>query len=283
MSVKKAGTKRSKGPNPKIVFGLAILIFAAAIVFVRYAKQRQDAEYAEHPSLTHYVLTDEGPSLSRADKEPMEEKLEKLDKEGAAQAIVVLNWRVASGAIAEDALRIGRRYGVGHAGKNDGIVLLIAAQEKKARIEVGYGLEGLLTDAQARLIIANDIDPYLAKDDVAGAARHGLDAIFAVVHPAPFAEPVVVVEKPGIGQSLGMLFFMLIPALIGIGLIQAILLAIPATRKRIAASKRWGWFARVTILGGSSRSDDRGSSSGASSSGIGGGGSFGGGGASGSW
>jgi uncharacterized membrane protein YgcG len=67
--------------------------------------------------------------------------------------------------------------------------------------------------------------------------------------------------------------------LIAIGVLQAILLAIPATRRRIAASKRWGWFARVSILGGQSRDEERGSSSGSSSSGLGGGGSFGGGGA----
>ncbi len=111
-------------------------------------------------------------------------------------------------------------------------MLLIAVQEKKARIEVGYGLEGVLTDAQSRLIIANDVEPYLAKDDVAGAARHGLDAILAVVHPAPFAEPVV--EKPGLGWLLGVGLFMLILALIVIGILQAILLAIPAARRRIA-------------------------------------------------
>ncbi|WP_158817065.1 YgcG family protein [Methylocapsa sp. S129] len=273
--------KRPKSAKPKIVFGLVILIFVVAIVFVRYAKQRQEAYEVEHPTLAHYVMAD-SLLVGRSDEAAMEEQLEKLNKDGAAQMIVVVEGRLTSGAIAEDTLQIGRRYGIGHAGKNDGIVLLIAAQEKKARIEVGYGLEGVLTDAQSRLIIANDIEPYLAKDDVAGAARHGLDAILTLVHPAPFAQPVVeksAVEKPGFGQSLGVLLFMLIPVLIGIGVIQTILLAIPATRKRIAASKRWGWFARMTILGGSSRDDERGSSSGSSSSGIGGGGSFGGGGA----
>jgi uncharacterized protein len=277
MSVKKTGGKRGKGPNPRIVFGLAILFFAAAIVFIRYERQRQDADQAEHPALTHYVLTDNGPSIPRADKEAMEDKLARLDKDGAAQAIVVVDYRVMSGAIADDALNIARRYRIGHAGRNDGVVLLIAAQDRKARIEVGYGLEGVLTDAQSRLIIANDIEPYLAKDDVAGAARHGLDAILARVHPAPFAEPVV--EKPGVGQSVGMLLFLLLPVLIGVGVLQTILLAIPATRKRILASKRWAWFGRVSILGGAGRDDERASSSGSSSSSIGGGGSFGGGGA----
>jgi uncharacterized protein len=276
MSAKATRAKRPKGPNPKFVFGAAILIFVAAGAFVYFGRQRQDAYEAEHPRLTHYVLAD-GALLNRHDEVAMEEALEKLNKDGAAQMIVVAKERLESGAIADEALQIGRRYGIGHAGKNDGIVLLIAAQEKKARIEVGYGLEGVLTDAQSRLIIAHDIDPYLAKDDVGGAARHGLDAILALIHPAPFAEPVV--EKPGLGANLVVLMFMLMPVLIGIGVLQAILLAIPATRRRIAASKRWGWFARVSILGDQSGGKESKSSSSSSASGIGGGGSFGGGGA----
>jgi uncharacterized protein len=276
MSAKATRAKRPKGPNPKFVFGAAILIFAAAGAFIYFGKQRQDAYYAEHPRLTHYVL-DDGALLNRQDGSAMEEALEKLNKDGAAQMIVVVKEGPESDAIADEALQIGRRYGIGHAGKNDGIVLLIAAQEKKARIEVGYGLEGALTDAQSRLIIADDIEPYLGKDDVGGAARHGLDAILALIHPAPFAQPVV--EKPGLGANLVVLMFMLMPVLIGIGILQAILLAIPAKRRRIAASKRWGWFARVSILGDQSSDEERGSSSSSSPSGIGGGGSFGGAGA----
>jgi uncharacterized protein len=276
MSVKATRTKRPKGPNPRFVFGAAIVIFAALGAFIYFGKQRQDAYHAEHPRLTHYVL-DDGALLNRQDKVAMEETLERLDKDGVAQMIVVAKENLESDVIADEALRIGRRYGIGHAGRNDGIVLLIAAQEKKARIEVGYGLEGVLTDAQSRLIIANDIAPLLAKDDVGGAARRGLDAILALVHPAPFAQPVI--EKPGLGANLVVLMFMLIPVLIAIGILQAILLAIPATRRRIAASKRWGWFARVSILGGQSSAKERESSSSSSSSGMGGGGSFGGGGA----
>ena len=276
MSAKAAKAKRPKGPNPKFVFGGAILIFVALGALIYFGRQRQDAYYAEHPRLTHYVLAD-GALVDRHDEVAMEEALEKLDRDGAAQMIVVAEERLISAAIADEALRIGRHYGIGHAGRNDGIVLLIAAQEKKARIEVGYGLEGMLTDAQARLIIADDIEPYLARDDISGAARHGLEAILALIHPAPFAQPVV--ETQGVGASLVMLMFMLIPVLIAIGVLQTILLAIPATRRRIAASKRWGWFARVSILGDQSTDKERGSSSGSSPSGIGGGGSFGGGGA----
>jgi uncharacterized protein len=261
--------------NGRIVIGGGFLFLILCGLGVHYARQRQDVYYAAHPPLTDYLLN-EGVALDRADKVAIEDQLKKLDADGAAQLVVALAPRVTSATIAEDALQVGRRYRIGHAGKNDGIVLLIAEQERQARIEVGYGLEGVLTDAQSRLVIADRIAPFLDKGDVGGAARHGVEAILAIVHPAAFAEPVA--EKPGLGWLLGAGLFLLIAALIGVGIIQAIFLAIPSARRRIAGSRRWGWFARVRILGGQSRDDERGSTS-ASSGGIGGGGSFGGGGA----
>jgi uncharacterized protein len=267
-------TKASNARNARIVIGCGVLFLILCAFGIHTARQRQDADAVEHPALVSYVL-DEGVGLNRADKIALEDQLQKLDKDGAAQMVVAVNPRVMSTTIAEDALQIGRRYRIGHAGKNDGVVLLIAEQEKKARIEVGYGLEGVLTDAQSRLIIAEQIEPYLDKGDIGAAARHGVEAILAVVHPAAFAEPVA--KKPGLGWLLGVGLFLLIAVLIGVGIVQAILLAIPGARRRIAASKRWGWFARVRILGGRGRDDERQSTSAAPS--VGGGGSFGGGGA----
>jgi uncharacterized protein len=266
--------KTSRGAHPRRIVGAALLFLIASGIFIYFAKQRQVADLADHPALTHYVLA-EGDLISPADAAALEDKLAKLDKSGAAQVVVVANERLSSATIADEALQIARRYRLGHAGKNDGLVLLIAAQDKKARIEVGYGLEGALTDAQARLIIANDIEPFLSKGDVGAAALHGVDAILAVVHPTPFAEPAP--ERLGIGWLLGVGLFIVVIALVVLGVLQGIVLAIPGMSGRIAASRRWGWFARVRIVGGQSRGDERGSSSSSSAS-IGGGGSFGGGG-----
>jgi uncharacterized protein len=268
-------TKASKGANPRRIVGAALLFLIASGIFVYFAKQRQVADLADHPALTHYVLA-ESDLIGRADAVALEDKLAKLDRSGAAQAIVVAIESLSSATIADEALQIARRYRIGRAGKNDGLVLLIAVQNKKARIEVGYGLEGVLTDAQARLIIANDIDPSLSNGDIGAAARHGLDAILAVLHPAPFAKSPP--QKLGMGWLLGVSLFIIVIALVLLGVLQGIILAIPGVSGRIAPSKRWGWFARVRILGGQSRGDERDSSSPSSAS-IGGGGSFGGGGA----
>jgi len=266
--------KARKGASPKIVFGAALLIFAVLGAFLYFGKQRQIADLAEHPKLTHYVMA-EGALVSRADEVAIEEQLASLDKDGGAQAVLVVNRRLTAATIADEALQVARRYRIGHAGRDDGIVLLIAANEKKARIEVGYGLEGALTDAQSRLIIANEIEPYLAKDDFSAAARHGVAAIVALLHPAPFAEPVS--QNLGVGWLLGVGLFMTVMALVFLGGIQAGVLAFPGAAQRIAASRRWGWFARARILGGDSRRQELRESS--SSGGIDSGGSFGGGGA----
>jgi uncharacterized protein len=268
-------TKTNAAANARRIVGAAIQFLIAAGVFIYLAKQRQIADLADHPALTHYVLT-EGDLIGPSDTAALEDKLARLDKSGAAQAIVVVDERPFSATIADEALQIARRYRIGHAGRNDGLVLLIAAQDKKARIEVGYGLEGVLTDAQARLLLANEVEPFLLKGNVGAAARHGIDAILAVVHPAPFAEPTP--EKLGIGWLLGVGLFIIVLALVVLGVLQGVILAIPGMSRRVAASRRWGWFARVRILGGQSRGDEHDSST-SSSPGVGGGGSFGGGGA----
>ncbi len=300
-----APRKGRKVPVPKLFIGFIVLVFVAAGSFIYVMKHRQTAENAAHPRLTHYVL-DDSIILSQADKNAMEARLGLLDRQGRAQAIVVAVPQLRSGVIAQDALEIARRYRVGHAGRDDGVVLFIAANDRKARIEVGYGLEGTLTDAQSRLIIGSAIEPSLSQGDVSGAARRGVEALAAALNSEPAAsgeldasqslgqqsasapEPVAsseatempVGEPLGIGWLLGVGLFMLVFALVIVGFVQVIVLAIPGMEERIGRSKRWGWFARVRIIGGSSGGDDndRGSSS-SSTSNIDSGGSFGGGGA----
>ncbi len=103
--------------NGQIVVGGGFLFLILCGFGVHYARQRQDAYYAEHPPLTDYVLNG-GVSLNRADEIAMEDQLKKLDQDGAAPADRRGQpARDRRDTIAEDALQIGRRYGVGHAAK----------------------------------------------------------------------------------------------------------------------------------------------------------------------
>ena len=267
---KGGGKKGARSANP--LWGLALIaaLFGALALFIQHANRLSE----ERPHLPAFVI-DEAGVLATPAQRAMEEDLRALDAEGGAQVVVLIIPALNGIALETEALNRARRWRIGRAGRDNGVLLLIAWAERRARIEVGYGLEGALTDARSRLIVENDILPALRDGDAARAARHGLDAILRVIHPAPLRKPET--QTMGLGWLLGVGLFLAVAALVVIGLIQAFVLMNEGARRRIVASPRWGWFARHRILGGTS--DDSSGNSGSSGGTSGGGGSFGGGGA----
>ena len=84
-------------------------------------------------------------------------------------------------SVEEYANRLFRRWQLGQRGKNNGVLLLHAPAERKIRIEVGYGLEGTLTDAITKYIIANAIAPRFKANDFSGGMTRGVDDIIKVL------------------------------------------------------------------------------------------------------
>src|SRR5262249_33755265 len=78
-------------------------------------------------------------------------------------------------------VELGRRWQIGQKGTNNGVLLIVAPSEHKVRIEVGYGLEGTLTDAVSRLIIENAIVPRFRANDFAGGITRAVDDIISVL------------------------------------------------------------------------------------------------------
>ena len=76
--------------------------------------------------------------------------------------------------------QLGRHWGIGRAGRNDGALLIVAPAERRVRIEVGYGLEGTLTDAAAKVIIETHVLPRFRAGDMAGGIVAGADAVLAL-------------------------------------------------------------------------------------------------------
>lgn len=287
----------------------SLLFFAAMIGLIRYLKHNQEiaAQQATLPKMTSYVM-DEARLIAPDERARLNERLRALYNADGPQVVVATIPRVTAGSIAEDAIGRARAWRIGHAGRNDGVLLLIAESERKARIEVGYGLEGLLTDAVTRLIIANRMEGHLRAGEWTEAARGGVEGVLDVVGQAVVApnagrgdgeqtgEPLIWTIAAGAGKAIVVIFFLAVMALffvvlflVALSILQTILLAIPGVAPRLKASKRWSWIARplpVRAGGGSSGSDsssDSGwssssSSSSDSSSDSGGGGDFGGGG-----
>lgn len=161
--------------------------------------------------------------------------------------------------------QLGRHWGIGQKGKDNGVLLIVAPNEHKVRIEVGYGLEGVLTDALSSIIIRRDIVPAFKQGQFYKGIKAGVGSIIKATHGEYKAEPNQgKSQQSGPGRIIGMLI-----SLLFIGFIF---------------SGRGGIFALPLLMGGMGRGFGGGGLGGGGFGGFGGGGGgFGGGGASGGW
>lgn len=173
--------------------------------------------------------------------------------------------------------QLGRHWGIGQKGKNNGVLLIIDAGEKQMRIEVGYGLEGTLTDAQSFLIIHNVIAPRFRQGDYAGGITAGADAILSVLGGERLA-----VEQQQVRERNGTGFLMfLVLVFVFLPLLRAMFSRGAWGGYGRSGSGWLGWLALGMLSGG--RGGGFGGGGGGFGGFSGGGGSFGGGGASGGW
>src|SRR5215813_2236641 len=150
----------------------AVAVLAGALV--------APAEALNFPALTGRVV-DEAGILDASVRSEFIDKLAALETKTSDQ-LVVATVRSLRGTSVEDyANRLFRQWKLGQKNKNNGVLLLVAPSEHKVRIEVGYGLEGTLTDAVARFIIETSIVPRFRSNDLPGGIRRGVDDIILVL------------------------------------------------------------------------------------------------------
>ena len=196
-------------------------------------------------------------------------------EKGSSQQIAVAIFPSLDGESLEDvSFRLATSWKIGGKGNNDGVLLTLFLNDHKLRIEVGYGLEGKLTDADSARIIRDVMVPKLKQNDVYDAIYNGVTAI----HQRIVGERMTIASSPSHFDWLGILPF------IGVLLVFGIIFWIAKN----AARSGNGWSSSGSSWSSSSdsswSSSDSSSSSSSSDSGwSGGGGDFGGGGASGSW
>jgi uncharacterized protein len=257
------------------------------------------AQNYDFPQLTGRVV-DEANILDPAARIDLETKLETLEKQTTTQFVVVTLKSLRGRTIEEYGYQLGRHWGIGQKGSNNGVLLIVAPNERKVRIEVGYGLEGTLTDAITSVIIQSVVLPRFRANDYPGGIQNGADAVIKVLEGSgdEFKRPAPVAEKTGpfgmfVGVMLAFLFqwpgilLLIIFLHFFVQFVRKLFEWLGLTKpvspqeRRRRARNDWGW---VVPTGGSSWGG--GSDSGWSSGGggfSGGGGSFGGGGSSGSW
>ncbi|HXW73136.1 MAG TPA: YgcG family protein [Methylocella sp.] len=108
-------------------------------------------------------------------------KLAVLEEKSGIQLVVATVNSLGGDEIEPYANALFRAWGLGEKAKNNGVLLLIAPNEHKARIEVGYGLEGTLTDALSKIIITNAMAPRFKQGDFGGGIERGVDDIITVL------------------------------------------------------------------------------------------------------
>jgi len=254
---------------------LRLLVFAALVLIAAPAL----AETLPVPALSGRVV-DQAGILTSAEESRLTARLKDLEDKSSIQLVVVTLSSLRGSPIEEWALMLGRSWGIGQKGEDNGALLIVAPNDRELRIEVGYGLEGTLPDATADAIIRNVIVPRFKSGDMADGISDGVGAIIAVLSGS--GEEFAPSRRELGGQTLSNLVPMLFIAFF---IIMMIVNFIRQSRRprgaRYYRNSGGGW---VYV-----DDDDRysGSSSGGFSGGgggfSGGGGSFGGGGASGRW
>lgn len=256
------------------------------------------------PALTAQVVDSTG-TLSNEEQATLIQKLQAFEASKGSQIAVLLVQTTQPEPIEQYALRVAESWKIGRKNIDDGAILVVALQDRALRIEVGYGLEGALTDITSKRIIEEFITPQFRQGDIAGGVAAGVDQMIRVIEGEPLPEPARAATKSGTNsiEDIAPLVFMLaiflggflrkaigkLPAALATGgvvfvvawlfagaVIIAILAALAAAVLTLFGSSMGG-------IGGGRGGFGRGGGFGGGGGFSGGGGGFGGGGSSGRW
>lgn len=233
------------------------------------------------PNKTHVV--DAADLLDAAAEAALDAQLAAFEDKTGRQFVVTTIPDLQGYPIEDYGYRLGRAWGVGAKDKDDGVLLIVAPKDRKVRIEVGYGLEPVLTDAYASVIINSVIVPKFKAGDYPAGIMAGADAVMAQLQLSPeeaAARMKAAAARPnradgGVPVALifwgFILMFLILPAVFG--------------GRRGRRGRRYGGGLPIVLWGpGDFGGRGGGFGSGGGFGGFsGGGGSFGGGGSSGSW
>jgi uncharacterized protein len=239
------------------------------------------------PKLTGRVVDTAG-LLNPQQQDALTQKLAALEQATGRQLVVATVPDLQGYPVEDYGYKLGRAWGIGQKGANNGVILLVAKSERKIRIEVGYGLEPILTDALSGDIVRNQITPAFKSGDFAGGINAGVDAIAQQLQAPPEEQEKRVQQavdqqkhaRHSSGSFIPLIFWAII----------LLFVIIPGIRGRRYGRRFgglpvmiWGPGMGSGWSGGSSGGGGWGGFSGGGGGFSGGGGSFGGGGASGGW
>lgn len=280
-----------------------MLIFASCMAI----SQQALAELLPVPALKARV-TDLTQTLSQSERTTLEDKLAALETKKGSQIAVLLVPTTQPEDIAQYAIRVVEQWKIGREKSDDGVLILVAKNDRKLRIEVGRGLEGAIPDVYAKRIVSDVISPKFKQDDFYGGLDAGVNQLISLVDGETLPNPEnQAANDINIGNILPILLFgglitgLVLRGIFGTflgsafngGLIGGVVMLLGLA---LSSALVFGFIAffftmtikNITVLDGYSGGMGGGFagggwSGGSSSSWGGGGGDFGGGGASGDW
>lgn len=239
----------------------------------------------EFPAKPNKLVNDYTGTLSSTQIQQLESKLVTFADSSSTQIAIAMLKSVGDYDINEYAVELGRKWGVGEAKKNNGIIIVVALGDRKISIQTGYGLEGALPDVYAKRIIENEIKPYFKAGDYYSGLDAGTTAIIKYTKGEYKNDKSK--GKSGGGAGGGALAILIFIVVIVIAIIkrgggggnggQVI------GGRGVANALFWSMLLSGGRSSGGGSSGWGGGSSGGGGFGGFGGGSFGGGGSSGSW
>ena len=264
------------------------------------------------PALSARV-TDLTATLTAEQKSTLEQRLAAFEARKGSQVAVLMLPSTKPEEIEQYSIRVGEAWKIGRKGTDDGVILIVAKDDRRLRIEVGYGLEGVISDAVAKRVISETITPKFKTGDFYGGVSDGVDRIVKLIDGEKLPPPTGSSSSSSQGSGAGLggkdpmdyLVFAFFFVLVGGGILRAMFGRFGGAALTGGAMGLLGFFLFgatialvaaivgfiLTLLNVGSLANSMGSSgSGGFSSGSsggsswgGGGGSFGGGGSSGSW
>lgn len=170
----------------------ALYIMALALLMVNVEVR---ADQTPFPKLTGRVV-DQAGILSESVEGQLSAAFKRHETQTSNQVVVATINDLGSKTIAQYGYMLGRHWGIGQEDKNNGLILLISKHDRELRIEVGYGLEGLMTDALATSIVHHTIVPFFKRGDFEGGVIAGSNQILEVLSGKKVQLPRVSSRKP---------------------------------------------------------------------------------------
>jgi len=252
-------------------------ILAAAFLLLVLAAAVATADLRIPPAPNRRI-SDYAGALTQTERDRLEQQLFERER-GSGNQVVVAIFRSLDGESLEDfSIRLAQAWRIGRKDLDNGVIFLVFLDDRKMRIEVGYGLEPTLTDAVSSSILRDVVAPRFREGKIAAGIGAGLDAIEGAIK-GTYRAPAARAAPPARSLSFAQLLLLLV-VLGGIGV------AVVPSLFFDRGARRNGWTGHGTGWGGPFMGGGGFGGGGSGSSGGGftsGGGSFGGGGASGSW